>query len=108
MDSVCWFALGDLIGFGFGSSTVAANAKSSTQRKGTQCEKPRPLRLTLGGAEGIRTPDLLSAIQARSQLRHSPTQTAKLSRVARGGQATREKRFGDPRVSILGRGRPSW
>ena len=26
----------------------------------------------LGGAEGIRTPDLLSAIQARSQLRHSP------------------------------------
>lgn len=25
-----------------------------------------------GGAEGIRTPDLLSAIQARSQLRHSP------------------------------------
>ena len=25
-----------------------------------------------GGAEGIRTPDLLSAIQARSQLRHGP------------------------------------
>ncbi len=28
--------------------------------------------LARGGAEGIRTPDLLSAIQARSQLRHSP------------------------------------
>ena len=26
----------------------------------------------LGGAEGIRTPDLLTASQARSQLRHSP------------------------------------
>ena len=25
-----------------------------------------------GGAEGIRTPDLLTASQARSQLRHSP------------------------------------
>ena len=25
-----------------------------------------------GGAEGIRTPDLLNAIEARSQLRHSP------------------------------------
>jgi hypothetical protein len=25
------------------------------------------------GAEGIRTPDLLNAIQTRSQLRHSPT-----------------------------------
>ncbi len=28
----------------------------------------------LGGAEGIRTPDLLTASQARSQLRHSPRQ----------------------------------
>src|SRR5256884_1788949 len=27
-----------------------------------------------GGPEGIRTPDLLSAIQARSQLRHGPTE----------------------------------
>jgi hypothetical protein len=26
----------------------------------------------IGGAEGIRTPDLLTASQARSQLRHSP------------------------------------
>ncbi len=29
--------------------------------------------ISLGGAEGIRTPDLLNAIQTRSQLRHSPT-----------------------------------
>jgi hypothetical protein len=28
----------------------------------------------LGGAEGIRTPDLLNAIEARSQLRHGPRQ----------------------------------
>ncbi len=27
-----------------------------------------------GGAEGIRTPDLLNAIEARSQLRHGPRQ----------------------------------
>ena len=27
---------------------------------------------TIGGAEGTRTPDLLNAIQTRSQLRHSP------------------------------------
>ena len=26
-----------------------------------------------GGAEGVRTPDLLDAIEARSQLRHGPT-----------------------------------
>ena len=26
-----------------------------------------------GGAEGDRTPDLMNAIHARSQLRHSPT-----------------------------------
>src|SRR5450759_5651304 len=33
-----------------------------------------PLRgKDFGGPEGIRTPDLLSAIQARSQLRHRPT-----------------------------------
>lgn len=27
----------------------------------------------IGGAEGDRTPDLMNAIHARSQLRHSPT-----------------------------------
>ncbi len=27
----------------------------------------------IGGPEGIRTPDLLTASQARSQLRHGPT-----------------------------------
>ena len=43
----------------------------------------------LGGAEGIRTPDLLSAIQARSQLRHSPTRIAapKVITAATDGQA---------------------
>ena len=29
--------------------------------------------LGIGGAGGIRTPDLLDAIEARSQLRHGPT-----------------------------------
>jgi hypothetical protein len=32
--------------------------------------------VSFGGAGGIRTPDLLSAIQARSQLRHSPKRNA--------------------------------
>jgi hypothetical protein len=30
-------------------------------------------RVKIGGAEGIRTLDLLDAIEARSQLRHGPT-----------------------------------
>jgi hypothetical protein len=34
------------------------------------------LHQILGGADGIRTHDLLDAIEARSQLRHSPTGTA--------------------------------
>ena len=29
--------------------------------------------IQIGGAEGVRTPDLLDAIEARSQLRHGPT-----------------------------------
>ena len=32
-----------------------------------------------GGAEGIRTLDLLDAIEARSQLRHGPTGPGKFS-----------------------------
>ena len=36
-------------------------------------EECRPRLDFIGGAEGIRTPDLLNAIQTRSQLRHSPT-----------------------------------
>ena len=32
----------------------------------------------IGGAEGIRTLDLLDAIEARSQLRHGPTVRRKL------------------------------
>ena len=30
-------------------------------------------KFSIGGAGGIRTPDLLDAIEARSQLRHGPT-----------------------------------
>ena len=33
----------------------------------------REWKLKNGGAEGIRTLDLLDAIEARSQLRHGPT-----------------------------------
>src|SRR5947207_7624697 len=35
---------------------------------------PAPLKIfEVGGADGIRTHDLLDAIEARSQLRHGPT-----------------------------------
>jgi hypothetical protein len=36
-----------------------------------------PFPQLLGGVGGIRTLDLLSAIQARSQLRHNPTNAKK-------------------------------
>ena len=42
---------------------VAASAVSSTNRITS---------VTLGGAEGTRTPDPLHAMQVRYQLRHSP------------------------------------
>jgi hypothetical protein len=44
-----------------------------------------------GGAEGIRTPDLLNAIQTRSQLRHSPTYSGlfALERFAGGAEGIR-------------------
>ena len=35
---------------------------------------PRNPLIFLGGAEGDRTPDLMNAIHARSQLRYSPNQ----------------------------------
>src|SRR5690554_4271503 len=47
---------------------VRAPLSYSTERR-----KARQRRASRGGAEGIRTPDLLNAIQTRSQLRHSPT-----------------------------------
>jgi hypothetical protein len=31
-------------------------------------------KINVGGADGIRTHDLLDAIEARSQLRHGPTE----------------------------------
>src|SRR6266852_5408692 len=34
----------------------------------------RETALSVGGADGIRTHDLLDAIEARSQLRHGPTE----------------------------------
>jgi hypothetical protein len=35
--------------------------------------------LSVGGADGIRTHDLLDAIEARSQLRHGPTEKESMS-----------------------------
>ena len=44
-----------------------------------------------GGAEGTRTPDLLNAIQTRSQLRYSPTTftTSVFGRIDGGAEGTR-------------------
>jgi hypothetical protein len=36
-------------------------------------------KLMIGGADGIRTHDLLDAIEARSQLRHGPTELPKFT-----------------------------
>ena len=55
-----------------GSSTVAAARVFRPKEKGRESRDSRPSRLCSGGAEGIRTLDLLNAIQTRSQLRHSP------------------------------------
>ena len=51
----------------------AINRTRSARKKGLQAmrETHNPLFL-FGGAGGIRTPDLLTASQARSQLRHRP------------------------------------
>jgi hypothetical protein len=38
----------------------------------------RPDLEKIGGADGIRTHDLLDAIEARSQLRHGPTELPKV------------------------------
>ncbi len=42
-----------------------------------------------GGAEGIRTPDLFNAIEARSQLRHSPTPSLSCHNSAALGSSSR-------------------
>ena len=62
-------ALSGLSGGGSGASYDTNNdTNSSADSKGDPqlAEKP-------GGADGIRTHDLLDAIEARSQLRHGPT-----------------------------------
>ena len=38
--------------------------------------------MKFGGAGGIRTPDLLDAIEARSQLRHGPTEGLQFTTLA--------------------------
>src|SRR5690606_3388042 len=58
---------------------------------------PRQRRGSAGGAEGIRTPDLLNAIQTRSQLRHSPTKVAPVRTGDR--QSTRAERGGVKRAA---------
>ena len=54
-------------------------------------------RNKVGGADGIRTHDLLDAIEARSQLRHGPTECGKqlknCSILAAHGQTTNTQRF---------------
>ncbi len=43
----------------------------------------------IGGADGIRTHDLLDAIEARSQLRHGPTERSKFITITRAEAARR-------------------
>lgn len=46
-----------------------------TTRVGS-AQRQKPTFSTVGGPEGIRTPDLLNAIETRSQLRHRPLRDA--------------------------------
>jgi hypothetical protein len=43
----------------------------------------------IGGAEGVRTPDLLDAIEARSQLRYGPTGVMSTLITSNGGTVKR-------------------
>ena len=56
-------------------------AVEKPEKKGLRRHVVNPLYLTAyhGGAEGNRTPDLLNAIQALSQLSYSPTRVKKIS-----------------------------
>ena len=72
-----------------------------------------PVSGSPSGAGGARTPDLLNAIQARSQLRHSPIIRFFGDRIslAKPGVAvnspTRRPDSGFPKIGDLGRIRPS-
>ena len=57
-----------------------------------------------GGARGDRTPDLLNAIQARSQLRHSPTRRTTIDELWPLGQGSFRWPM-DTRASKLANGR---
>jgi hypothetical protein len=46
---------------------------TSDERKRRMCVSAGQTRCCCGGAEGIRTPDLLIANETRYQLRHSPS-----------------------------------
>ena len=53
---------------------MSVRPKSVTHVLGTLCYPcVRAVQISVGGADGIRTHDLLDAIEARSQLRHGPT-----------------------------------
>ena len=63
----------------------------------------KDFKVLIGGAGGIRTPDLLDAIEARSQLRHGPTGMEMIkncSILATRGQ-TRNKRCIRRRLELL-------
>jgi hypothetical protein len=48
------------------------NLRPDFKMKQNEVHENFVLHILFGGAEGIRTLDLLNAIQTRSQLRHSP------------------------------------
>jgi hypothetical protein len=60
--------------------TKSVRSKSVTHVLGTLCHPcVRVGPESNGGADGIRTHDLLDAIEARSQLRHGPTELVKFT-----------------------------
>gem|GEM_PF-4741419 len=62
----------ELYGRMFHTSRRVSSYVSGRPQEGQQLQPPQIAGVVFGGAEGIRTPDLLNAIQTRSQLRHGP------------------------------------
>ena len=73
------------IGHGEGAEMPRGPQKSSSEDDAQPDEpdrKPRKAEPSFSGARGTRTPDLLGAIQALSQLSYSPVRTAEAARLA--------------------------
>ena len=84
---------------------MAGEKKNRRSRHGRRpLQRPEHWKLLVeflknGGAEGIRTLDLLDAIEARSQLRHGPTGNNKTSLALACGRRPERQLVRNPRYN---------